>query len=106
MRSSASQTPRDSIGSHRQLPALFAPEQSITFGDTSPHSQATCWRGVLGNQALILLWVCLHCSHSRENSLLCELAHAEVHAAAVEQLLVCRHPWVILLFACGQVCHL
>lgn len=57
----------------------------------------TRWRGALGNQAFVLLWVCLHCSHSRENILLCELAHAELHAAAVEPLPVRRHPQVCLL---------
>lgn len=45
----------------------------------------------------ILLWVCLHCSHSSKNSLLCELAHAELRAAAVEPLPVQRHPRVFLL---------
>lgn len=57
----------------------------------------TRWRGALGNQAFVLLWVCLHCSHSRENILLCELVHAELHAAAVEPLPVHRHPQVFLL---------
>ena len=52
---------------------------------------------MLGNQAFILLWVCLHCSHSRENSLLCELGHAELPAAAIEPLSVQRHRQVFRL---------
>lgn len=52
---------------------------------------------MLGNQAFILLLVCLRFSHSRENSFLCELAHAELHTAATEPLPVWRHPQVFLL---------
>lgn len=60
---------------------------------------------MLGNETLIVLWVSLHCSHSRENRLLGEVAHAELHVLPLNRSQDGAFSGVSAP-ACGRVCHL